>query len=67
MAERLRWKLWGLACRLPWVCPCNAHTAIVADYPGRSRRLRVDYGCRRDLAVNGGCYCGKLRKETARG
>jgi hypothetical protein len=65
MSERLRWMLWSLAVRLPRVCPSNAHTAIVAAYPGRSRNLLIDQACKRDCAAVGSCWCGKLRQTAA--
>ena len=65
MTGRLRWKLWDLVTRLPWVCPANAHSALI----WRTRPLRemaVDGACRRDCAANGSCWCNKLRRtETA--
>jgi len=63
MRNRLRWKLWGLVTRSRRVCPANAHAALL----WRSRPLReisVDGACRSDLAANGACWCGNLRKET---
>jgi hypothetical protein len=63
MPDRLRWKLWGLVTRSRRVCPANAHGALI----WRTRPLRevvVDGACRRDLAANGSCYCGNLRKES---
>jgi hypothetical protein len=62
MAERLRWKLWGFACRLPRVCPAAAVGAVV----WRTRPLRemaVDDACLRDCAPGELCWCGKLRRE----
>jgi hypothetical protein len=63
VSERLRWKLWGLAVRLPWVCPSNAHTVFVLSYPGRRRSPFVDEACRSDCAATGECWCGNLRRE----
>ena len=60
----LRWKVYGLALRLPNVCPANAHGALI----WRTRSLRemtVDRACRSDCAANGSCWCNKLRRETA--
>jgi hypothetical protein len=63
--ERFRWWLWRLATRVPWVCPANAHTAIVLDHPGRDRRVRIDRACRTDMARTGTCWCGRLRPAGA--
>lgn len=61
--SRLRWKLWGLLCRSRRVCPANAHSALI--WRTRSvREIAVDDICRRDLAANGCCWCGKLRDGT---
>ncbi len=62
MAERLRWWLWSMACRLPGICPANAHTTLIITYPGHGRNPLVDGICRSDCARNGSCYCGKLRQ-----
>ena len=62
--ERFGWRLWTLAGRLPArcnICPSNSHTALVLTYPGRSRNLFVDEGCRRDAAANGSCYCNRIK------
>jgi len=60
-AERLRWKLWGLATRSRRICPANAHGALI----WRTQPLRgvfVDRTCRRDCAATGSCWCGNLRR-----
>jgi hypothetical protein len=62
VAERLRWWLWGLACRLPKVCPANAHRVLILTYPGRDHNPLIDSVCRSDCASNGECYCGRLRR-----
>jgi len=62
MAERLRWKLWGLVTRLPRVCPASAHEAIVSGAPGHRRSPFAGRSCRSGLADRGSCYCGKLRQ-----
>jgi len=59
---RLRWRLYGAACRLPFVCGVNAHGTIIA---GRRRGILIDSGCRRDAAANGTCYCGRLETREA--
>ena len=61
MAERLRWKLWGLVTRSRRVCPANAHASIIWGF--RDQGLLVDSTCRRDCANNGACYCGNLRRS----
>jgi hypothetical protein len=63
----LRWKLWGLASRLPGVCPSNAHTVIVCAHPDRNRNPFIDGACRRDCAAVGFCWCGKLRQPPTAG
>lgn len=61
MAKGLRWKLYGLAVRLPRACPANAYTAIVSTSPGRNLSPFIDEACARDCLFNGSCWCGKLR------
>ena len=63
LRERIGWKLWGLAVRLPGVCPANAQTVFVSTYRNRSRNPLVDDVCRRDCADNGSCWCNKLRRD----
>ncbi len=66
MAERLRWKLWGLLTRPRRVCPANAHGALI----WRTRPVReifIDRMCRTDLEANGGCWCGRLRTPKVTG
>jgi hypothetical protein len=62
VSEKFRWWLWALACRLPRVCPANAHTSLILSYPGRRRSPLVDDVCRSDCAANGECWCRKLRR-----
>lgn len=58
---RLAWKLWGLACKHPRVCPANAHSALIW-HTRPLREIFIDWTCRSDLVANGGtCWCGKLR------
>ena len=59
---RLRWRLYGAACRLPFVCGVNAHGTIIACC---RRGILIDSGCRRDAAANGTCYCGLLETREA--
>ena len=68
-AERLRWGLWGLACRLPPGVPVQrAHTVIVLDHPDRNRNPLIDGACRRDCAANGSCWtAGEAAAEAGRG
>jgi hypothetical protein len=66
LRERIGWKLWGVAVRLPGVCPSNAHTVFVCTHRDRSRNPMVDRTCRRDCAYNGSCYCNKLRRDDGR-
>lgn len=58
MSERLRWKLWHWLCKLPNVCPANAHSVLIFR---TSRDPRIDSVCRRDCELNETCWCGKLR------
>jgi hypothetical protein len=61
MAERLRWKLWGLLTRSRRVCPANAHSALIWRMRP-AREIFVDSMCRKDCALNGACWCGNLRR-----
>jgi len=63
MGERLRWKLWGLLCRLPGVCPANAHGALLTSRPCHGRNPLIDRLCREGCADRGACWCGKLRRH----
>lgn len=55
---RFRWWLWSTLCRLPQVCPANAHGVLI----WRTRNdPRIDGACRCGCADNGACWCGKLR------
>ena len=50
-------------CQDPLVCNANAyfHATGHPDYP----TVGIDWMCRKDLADNGVCWCGKLRDEAA--
>lgn len=60
-ARKWRWKLWGLACRSPRVCPSNAYSVIInGDW---RHNLLIDDRCRQDCAENGACWCARLVDE----
>jgi hypothetical protein len=65
MDNRAGWRVWHWLRRVPWVCPSNAHTALILDHPGRDRRIRIDRVCRTGMARTGSCWCGKLRPAGA--
>ena len=56
---RFRWWLWWHLCKLPNICPANAHSVLI----WKTRRdPRIDAMCRKDAAeCDGVCYCGKIR------
>ena len=60
MRSRIRWWLWGKLANRESVCPANAYTRVISGV--RDQAVKVDQMCRRDLAANRSCYCGKLRR-----
>ena len=54
------WKAYYLACKLPGICPANAHGVLIWH---TRVNPRIDGTCREDCALNGNCWCGKLRSE----
>lgn len=60
------WKLWGLLCRNPCVCPANAHAALIWR-TGNWWHVGIDRTCQDDVADSrsGTCWCGKLRRNDA--
>lgn len=61
--RREHWHLWRAASGLPGICPANAHSVLIWR---TSLDPRIDGVCRADLARNGSCWCGKLRKPETR-
>lgn len=60
--DRFRWWLWAQVSKLRRACPAGTHGRII--WRDRDSGWKVSDTCRRDLAANGSCWCGKLR-ETA--
>jgi hypothetical protein len=56
---KLMWRIWGAACRLPNVCPANAHGVLIWQTQADPR---INWVCREDCARNRTCWCGKLRE-----
>ena len=57
--NKIRWWLWWHLCKLPNICPANAHSVLIWRM---SRDPRIDASCRRDAAeCDGTCWCGKIR------
>lgn len=61
LKERLRWKLWGLACKSSRVCPANAHSVFIY---GVRRSVLIDQMCCNDANNNGSCWCGKVQRPV---
>lgn len=65
MGKYLRWWIADQLNRLPGQCwPNLVSWALDWDREKRSPWSPVDSVCRRDAAVNGTCYCGKLRADA---
>lgn len=56
--NRLDWWLFRHLSRVPGLCVAKLHGLLI----WRTREdPRINAMCRRDLAANGSCWCGKLR------
>lgn len=64
---RLRWWVATQLNRLPGQCWADLVTWALGWHKGEKHTpwSPVTSVCRRDLAANGGCYCGKLRPPGA--
>lgn len=68
MAERMRWRIAALLNLLPGQCWADLVTWALGWHKGERGTGRrwpwqpAGDACRRDLAANGTCYCGKLRQ-----
>lgn len=62
LIERQRWRIAALLNKLPGQCWANLVSWALGDQ-GYRMWQPIDSLCRKDVAENGVCYCGKLRRD----